>query len=321
MKHKLISFYGASPGAGKSTLSAQLQRQLQQHNLPVRWLYEDDVDHLELFKPVMEHMRGESNLSMPDACLAATANLVAAHADNNTIVITDSILPYYDWLLAANYDETVIKVFSRKLVEQLRPLHPLIVYLQADTATVLQRAVKQRGKPWLHDLITFMNCWNANKAQPITNLADVVAYFQWTDNKKAQYLLECAGDLLWLNSTADSLEECMLQLLDYLELTPLAKQCATLSEDDLKLYVGSYQTDDDQPPDGRQTIVITLLKGELWVDLYWPNGCRLVAENQYSFQLADTSHRLIFTELTAESKRCLYYHYGGKSYTYHAVSS
>jgi hypothetical protein len=80
MKHHLILFYGASSGAGKSTLSSRLHQVLKQANVPTQWLYEDDVQHLDLFAPVMAYMRGEGYTDMPSACLATTANLVKSCA-------------------------------------------------------------------------------------------------------------------------------------------------------------------------------------------------------------------------------------------------
>ena len=115
MKHHLILFYGASSGAGKSTLSSRLHQALKQANVPTQWLYEDDVQHLDLFAPVMAYMRGEGYTDMPSACLAATPRLVAAYAEGDTVVIADSILPYYDWLLAAGYDEATLQTFNQQL--------------------------------------------------------------------------------------------------------------------------------------------------------------------------------------------------------------
>jgi len=321
MKHKLILFYGSSSGAGKSTLSSRLQQVLTVHNLPVCWLYEDDVLHLDFFTPVMQHMRGEGDLDMPDACLAATAKLVEAYADSDTVIVADSILPYYDWLFAADYDAARIEAFSRKLQEQVRLLRPLIVYLKADVATVLQRAVDQRGEKWLYDLIAFMNSWNANKAQPISDLAGVIAYLQRTDQQKIQLLSEWTGDVLSLDSAQNSIDACATTLLNYLELAPLSDQQRQLPKSIRKRYVGHYTTADADPPDGQQRLVITLRHNELWTNLYWPNGCRLMAENEQTFQLEGTNHRLVFDEPTTAHERRLQYHYCGKIYTYREVEA
>ncbi|MFZ4660577.1 MAG: hypothetical protein ACOYNY_26445 [Caldilineaceae bacterium] len=316
MKHHLILFYGASSGAGKSTLSSRLHQVLKQANVPTQWLYEDDVQDLDLFAPVMAYMRGEGYTDMPSACLAATANLVKSCAGADTIVIADSILPYYDWLLAAGYDDATLHLFNQQLQEQVRPLHPLIVYLQADIATVLQRAVDQRGEQWLRDLILFMNTWAANKNQPIRHQADVIAYLERNDQRKRQLLAEWTGDILWLDSVHHALDSCTATLLNYLALTPPAGQALQLPSATLQRYVGQYVTADVDPPDGDRDLTITLRDHELWANLYWPTGCRLAAVDEQRFQLQATSHWLVFVDPVNVTDPHLHYHYCGKIYTY-----
>lgn len=321
MQHKLILFYGSSSGAGKSTLSSRLYQALKQAALPGQWLYEDDVQHLPFFAPVMTHMRGEGALDMPGACLAATANLTEAYAGTDTLVIADSILPYYDWLLAAGYDATALRGFNQQLQEQVRPLRPLIVYLQADIATALQRAVEQRGEQWLRDLILFMNSWGANKGHQISTQADVIAYFQRTEQQKRQLLREWTGDILWLDSVRHSLDTCADILLRYLELAPPTGETLQLPTSIFQRYVGQYSTADADPPDGQPTLMITLRDGELWANLYWPAGCRLVAEDERTFQLADTSHWLAFADPDNAIDPRLHYQYGGKTYVYQKIAA
>ena len=318
IKHRLIIVYGASPGTGKSTLSSRLRQALADDGQPVQWLYEDDVLHVDYFAPVMTYMRGEGALEMPDACLAATANLIAACAEGDTIVISDSILPYYDWLFAADYAYPAVSTFSATLYELLRPLHPLVVYLQANVEIALTRAVAQRGAAWLHDNIAFMNTWVANQSQPISDLASAIAYIRRADERKVQLFSEWPGDVFWLDSMVHSAAACVSTLLTYLGLTPVISQDHR-SPLDLQHYVGHYAACDDEPLDNQQNLIITLVEGKLWIDHYWPNGCRLVAKNPRDFQLEDTSHWIEFVELDPKPGMQLCYHYRGKLYTYHKL--
>lgn len=319
MPHRLILLYGSSPGAGKSTLSSRLRQALAAQELPVHWIYEDDVLHLDFFAPVMAYMRGEGAKEMTDACLAATAKLVEAYTHSDTIIITDSILPYYDWLFAAKYDVATVASFSQTLEEQLRPLRPLVVYLQADIATALHRAVAQRGAPWLEGSITFMNRWQANQAAPITNLAEVIAYWQQTDRWKVACLSAWAGEILWLDSALYTAEDCAEQLVSYLGLTPVDSQPVPQQADlysSLAHYAGHYTLCGDEAPDDQRTLTIRQVDGALWVDLYWPNGCRLVPVNASTLQLEDTSHWLEAADPIHTPGARLHYHYRGKIYVY-----
>ncbi len=45
-RHRLILFAGSSPGAGKSTLSALVARQLVAAGVDARWLHEEEVSDL-----------------------------------------------------------------------------------------------------------------------------------------------------------------------------------------------------------------------------------------------------------------------------------
>lgn len=322
MEHQLILFYGSSPGAGKSTLSSRLNQQLTQHNLPVQWIYEDDVLCLDFFQPVVECVQGGGGPELVEACLVATERLVDAYVGTDTIVIADSILPYYDWLLAANIDNEIIGEFSHRLWLLLQPMNPLIIYLQADVEKALKRAVAYRGEAWLERSIVFMNSWGSNQAQPLHNLDDVIAYGQQTDRTKQQLLSQWAGDILRLDSVAQPLEVCVETLLLYLDLrysaSPSLRSIALV---DCANFVGHYLACDDEPPGNQQTITVSKVADELRVDLYWPNGCRLVPNGNQAFQLQDTSHWVEFVEPKTDASKLLRYHYRGEIYTYEFQSA
>lgn len=315
MKHQFIFFYGSSPGAGKSTLSSRLNQQLSQHNLPVHWIYEDDVLHLEHFIPVVECVQGRSELDLLAACMVATESLVTAYINMDTTVVADSILPYTDWLLAAGIDDLSIAEFSQQLWQLLEPMNPLLIYLQADIATALKRAVDYRGQAWLERSIPNMNTWGANQAQPLRDLADVIAYSERMHKKKVELFSEWKGEILWLDSASHSLEFCVTTMLEYLCLEPSANQ-EYLPSYSLATYAGQYIAADDESLSEHQTLTVSVKDSELWVDPYWPNGCRLVAEAMHTFRLQDTSHWIQFVEPTIDNPRRLTYHHCGRRYRY-----
>ena len=75
MAHKLIMLAGSSPGAGKSTLSEFLFDQLTRRAIPTRWIYEEDILHIEAFAPVVQffqHGQGDGI----EALLGATERFV-----------------------------------------------------------------------------------------------------------------------------------------------------------------------------------------------------------------------------------------------------
>lgn len=320
MKYQLLLFYGSSPGAGKSALSSKLNEQLRRGAVPVEWIYEDDVLVRDCFTPVVECVQGRSELDLIEACSVATEGLMEAYSNSETMIVTDSILPYYDWLLAADYSEDVIAGFSSRLWQKLRPLNPLIIYLNANVEIALKRAVAYRGEAWLERSIAFMNSWGANQAQPLQDLADVIGYDQRTDRAKQRLLSKWVGDVLWLDTIEMPMDECMTKVLSALELEPhifasdrTEERGQSVNFDD---YVGQYHSCNDALRHAVQTISVSIKNDGLWVDLYWPNGCRLVSEGEGVFRLQNTSHWLAFEKLGHEHRMQIRYHCRGEVIIY-----
>jgi hypothetical protein len=66
---------------------------------------------------------------------------------------------------------------------------------------------------------------------------------------------------------------------------------------------------------------IRLVDGELVVDAYWPNGCRLIPEGPAQFRLQSTNRRLIFDHQPQGEPSGLTYVYGGNEHQYEKQSS
>ncbi len=125
MTHHLILFYGSSSGAGKTTPSDWLQRHLEQQAIPVEWIEEDEVQHLDIFSPVVqafEHGQGDPIVTSLDAA----RQLVERYQLSDKIVIMDSIFPSYTWLYAAGVSLSQAAQFNQQLAGILAPLKPVI---------------------------------------------------------------------------------------------------------------------------------------------------------------------------------------------------
>ena len=316
MQHKLIMLAGSSPGAGKSTLSELLFDQFTRHHLPTRWIYEEDILHLDAFRPVVQAFQhGQGNAI--EAILATTAQFVQESLRADLVTITDSIFPCYTWLFAANYSPPEIAAFSRQLAQLLQPLQPLIIYLNSDVARCLDRAVAQRGRQWLDELMVAMQRYTYCQSQPIQDRSDVVAFFQATSQLSRDMLTAWPHPVLMLDTTIMPLDQVATQLLDHFALTPQAT-VAMPAPDELQRYVGRYVAQDttaDPSP-----LEIRLVDHALWVDRYWPNGCRLVAEGAGRFRLQSTSQRITFAPQAGEPRWLTYIH-GGREDLYDRVSA
>src|SRR4051812_18055499 len=144
MNYPLIIFAGGCPGAGKSTLSSFLFRQLSLQGINSHWFYEDDIYYSPVFEGVMEAVLSKSP-QVFEVLLEADHKLVAEAQASQEVFITDSLLPFFNWLFATNYNFEEIESFSHKLEPILVKINPLIIYLDTEVAQSLQRAFANRG--------------------------------------------------------------------------------------------------------------------------------------------------------------------------------
>lgn len=80
MKNRLLLFYGAGSGMGKSTLSRRARASLEEEGIVTRYVAEEDVLRMDAFAPYVSAV----------------------------IWVTDSILPCLDWLWTAGADRVEI---------------------------------------------------------------------------------------------------------------------------------------------------------------------------------------------------------------------
>lgn len=317
MQHRLIILAGASPGAGKSTLSELLFDQFTRHQLPTHWIYEEDILHAETFRPVV-HVFQQGKGDAIAAILAATAQFVQESRHANLITITDSIFPCYTWLVAAGYSQIQIAEFSRQLAHLLSPLQPLIIYLNSDVAHCLNRAVAQRGSAWLEELMAGMQSYTYSQTHPIQDSADVVAFFKTTSQLHRDLLAEWPHPVLMLDTTTMPVDQLASLLLDHFGLSTQVTG-AMPTPNELQRYVGVYRARDTKAD--TSPLEIRLVDNTLQINCYWPNGCRLSAEGIGRFRLQSTSHYITFPPQETMQPEWLVYTHGGREYWYDRVSA
>ena len=311
MQHKLIMMMGSAPGAGKSTISEFLFDQFTRHAIPTRWIYEEDILHLDAFEPVVQAFQQGQGDAI-EALLTTTRRFVHEAVQAEEVIITDSIFPAYTWLFAAGYSRARIAGFSAQLAQLLVPLNMLTIYLDSDVATSLARAVAQRGEAWLEGLITTMQAYTYSQTHPIRGRDDVVAFSEKVRRLSLKLLSCWPHAALVLDTTSTPLERIATVLLRQFGLSELdAPPRPTVTE--LQRYVGRYL-----PRDSAETapVEIRLAGDALVIDAYWPNGCRLIPEAPGKFRLQSTNRRVIFTGQPLAGPGRLAYIYGGNMHYY-----
>lgn len=314
MNHQLILFYGAASGMGKSTLSALLYDQLRLHHIPVRWLYEDDVAHLPAFAEVVRGFQGSDLFDPYPALLGAATAFMAEYRQASEVILTDSIFPCWDWLFPGAPTLEQMIEFTAELAQILTPLQPLLIYLDGDIGTALRRAVEQRGQPWLDELIPWMNTWTQNTATPIYGIEGIIGYSEARRSQVLQLLNHWPHACLRLDPISHPIEQCQQTIADYLGLT-LAQVTVVVPIATLQQYVGVYLADVKDDRQEKQ-LEIQLIDNALYVNAYWPKGCRLVPEGEAMFRLQATNEWLEFGAVDNRLRRELVYWKQGQSYCY-----
>lgn len=215
-QHRLIMFYGVSPGAGKTTLSSWLKNKLERKGVNTLWLEEHHVHKLDVFAEVVKvFTHGSDDYETP--LLDAARTLVTEYANQPTIVITDSLFPSYTWLFTQGVEKSEIAAFSEKLAVVLAVLNPLIVWLDGDVRTLLQRAVTQRGEGWLEGLIDSLNSYVYVPVRPVTGIDEVVSFFEEIRILQTAMFAEWPHKVLRLDVTNTPVQTLQQQLEDYLQ--------------------------------------------------------------------------------------------------------
>lgn len=216
VKHRLIMFYGVSPGAGKTTLSDWLRLELSNQGADVVWIEEHHVNDLVMFAEVVKvFTHGADDYETP--LLKAAEMLVQQYQNTGSVVLTDSLLPSYTWLFASGVPKGVVARINQKLAKVLAPLRPLIIWLNGDVSTLLQRAIKQRGEGWLKDLIEFMNSYTYAPVRPIVDVVGVESFFKELKILHSDMLVEWPHDVLKLDVTETPLEKLQTKIKQQLE--------------------------------------------------------------------------------------------------------
>ena len=320
MQNRLIIFYGASPGAGKSTLSSFLFEQLTLHGLPARWIYEEDILHLDTFASSIQHIQNGNQHQILPSLLKATADFVQECLASEGTTITDSIFPCFNWLIATNYYSTSqMEAFSHALELTLAPLNPLIIYLDIDSEIGVKRATQQRGQQWYDDMRVRIGQYLYNQNKNIRSLKDVASYFDMANRYNKMLLSKWSGDTLIFNVTQFVLDQLKTKILQHLDLSPKQNQTA-IHTSDLVRYIGIYQSSNDDTPI-TNPIKIDIADDLLTINTYWPNGSPLIPFGPGQFRLKNTSHRIEFEYETNHSPKRFTYHASGKKYRYEMLPS
>lgn len=145
----LIAVWGASPGIGKSTLSAGLAHWLAGTGLRADHFREEEILTRPQYAAVAQHFQATGAVE-PATLLAATRRFVdSILAGTIDVAVTDALMPYIPSLLAMGLSDQAINAFMSSLDQILTPLRPIMIFLDGDARTALSRAAAREDPGWL----------------------------------------------------------------------------------------------------------------------------------------------------------------------------
>ena len=312
----LVMITGSSLGAGKTTLSALLYRQLRAHGINAIWLDEENLEaQLAQFVPNW-HM----NTVQPDEFLAACRALIDDYRTDDSVIITDSGLPgYIDFF--GRFPAATLEAFNQALYQALQPRNPLLIYLASDVPAAFARAIAQRGQQWAENIRNYLNSWQlpfySSTPKPFATTHDLIDYFAALDQLARGLVAQWPGPTRMLNATEAAPNDLLAALLAEfgLAVLPLAdfRGGAPITD-----YIGAYERAMDGPAPER--LVLQLVDNRLQLDTYWPAGTVLLAIQEDVFRLESTDRWLCFERDSSGRITGLRYQVLGQQVSYRKIT-
>jgi len=291
------------PGSGKSTTAHALARHLAKQNIPVRWWYEEDVDHpvyifrdrATLQQVVDALARGEYR-QVIGAALDQWRRFATAVLTSDAVVLIDGCLfGYLTWsLFPFTVPTAAIQAYVADVARIIAPAHPTLIYFyQDDISTSLARLYARRGGDTEQRFIQNATESPYGRQHDLRGFPGMVAYWtayrQLTDAVSA----ELPFPMLGVETSAGDWPVYWQRVLDFLDLPRLEEW--KLPESEALRFVGCYRYEQD----GAHGVVTITHEGEdLLVDGLphtWPRN-RLVPVMHNTFAVESLPFELTFAE-------------------------
>jgi thymidylate kinase len=145
----LIAVTGAAPGVGKSTICAGLHRRLADTGMSTELFAEEDIFTRSEFAGMAAEFEATGVVDRRTILASMSNYMSAIETAAPDAAVTDSLLPFVHSLLAWGLADEAIADFLAKLAKLLGPVHPVIIYLDADPRIALKRAAGREEPGWL----------------------------------------------------------------------------------------------------------------------------------------------------------------------------
>lgn len=299
---KLILVEGL-PGSGKSTTAQALAWLLDNMGVPIRWWYEEEVDHpVYIFRDraslqqVVDDLAGGEYRRVIAAALAQWRRFAAKVQAAETVVLIDSCLfGYLTWsLFPFAVPEVEIQRYVTEVAHIIARTHPYLIYFyQHDVATSLERLCARRGGAASRRLIEQATQSRYGRQRGLQGFAGMVAYWTAYRHLTDAVFARLAFPKVAIETTAGDWPAYRRQVLACLDLPPV--EAWRLPDGALARFVGTYQYAEGND---QGSVTISLEAGELFLDGapgIWPHS-RLLPKAQNAFDVESLPFVMSFEE-------------------------
>jgi hypothetical protein len=268
IKTKLILVDGIT-GSGKSTTAHFIARQMEKNGVRVKWYYEQEKNHpLRLDQKEAEKQKDESDADYSKRIMEKEpviwTDFVNKIKDDDTVYIVESFL-FQDVLLLHlmnDVDTQTIKDYSRKLLDIVRSLDPVLIHLyQKDVDKSLRLNWDRREEEWTKWFISAFEACDYCKNSNIIGEAGVIQLWQDFTDFTVDLFSEYDFRKLQIENSAQDWVNYRKKILKFLDLKYFEEK---LYDSSFRRYFGEYL--------GNGNLAKFHEKNDrLLIDLFWPD--------------------------------------------------
>jgi hypothetical protein len=183
----LILVKGALPGLGKSTLSRGLAARLRDGGLDVEEFEEQAILDRPEFAAAIGEWRSTSRVSFETLLVGTHAYLEACRRRRADVYVVDSLLPFLPSLFAWGRSDGEIRGFFSELRALMRGFEVLLLQLEGDATTGLQRAAGREAEGWLPRFVAKVHDYE-DDGRTTRDFESVVAYLESAASRSRKLL-------------------------------------------------------------------------------------------------------------------------------------
>lgn len=267
MKHQLIIIDGQST-VGKSTTSKSVYEQIA-HQSKVFWLHEECEKHpirYKEFEAGSIHSLGGMELNR-QAMFQKWEQFSEEITTSKQVCITEGcFLHSLDrYLLKSSWNEDQITSYFKQVLEIIRPLNPLIVFLhKPDIKLSFEKAFKSRGDRWRKLILNVPEAYGYFETHDYTGNDSIFASVAYEQEKMSSVFDILSCDKLKIDTTEELWENYIREITEAAGYKYIEKK-HKLPE--VEKYCGTYRIEGGE---NIWYIGFDVVDRRMYTSLFWP---------------------------------------------------